>query len=299
VIADTGNHAVVLVTEVGVQARPIAETSVDEQVVRNRGNPSAARDDVRPVRSSLHRLRSPNSKARTHTCTCASKTRRSDHHDQTIRARDPIESRMAAASRDPNIDCGSTIATRPPAGSTSSPASARNSAAASAYGPPPRRLVPPRVVAVASCERNGGLPITRSNRCDGQVMDSASACRSSVAAGSAVACRGDRAGVDVAAGEHRGRTERIDAAAGRGEEPAVAARRVEHSERTRPPPDELRRDHGLDDGLHQIRRGVPGTELLANAGHRRRLRPASSSCGRVPQRRALERRAPWHLQSSP
>ena len=48
-------------------------------------------------------------------------------------------------------------------GSTSSAASARNSTAASAYGPPPRADAPPRVVAAASWERYGGLPITRSN----------------------------------------------------------------------------------------------------------------------------------------
>ena len=106
--------------------------------------------------------RESNSNASAHTCTCASNTRSGDHHDQNIVERSSIDRRTDPVSRDDSTDCGSTRATRPPIGSTTSPASARNSAATSPYGPPPRLLAPPRVVAVAICDRNGGFPITRS-----------------------------------------------------------------------------------------------------------------------------------------
>ena len=91
-------------------------------------------------------------------------------------------------------------------------------------------------------------------------------------------CRLDGRGVDVAADHGRGGAQFGDTSLGGGEEPSVAARRVEHRDRLRPRSDELGGDHRLDDGVDQVERRVPGTELLASADHGRTLGPT-----RLPQ----------------
>ena len=56
VVTDGGDHAVVLVAEVGVQPSPVTEASVRSHVVRDCGDTLATGDHVRPVRPAFHRF---------------------------------------------------------------------------------------------------------------------------------------------------------------------------------------------------------------------------------------------------
>ena len=202
-----------------------------------------------------------------HTSTWASKTWRRDHHDQVMVAL-PVELGAHERGVARRQDRLRQHQTDPPVPRTDE---------AAGEGEELRRRVgvrsaavaaraPARVVVADSCERKGGLPTTRSNRRPvpgrGEGIAVLDPRRHAVAEGGHGAPgRGHGAAVDVHADELDRRAGGHQPAGRGGEEPSVAARRVEHAEATAG--DIVR--HGVgDDGVDEpLRRRVVAAPLAS------------------------------------